>query len=70
MTGKEFIEAVSNAQRDIADILLDVFARTDSDEARLPSKRQKDLADIVRLVESHPELAGSLPPHMRDRLAL
>jgi hypothetical protein len=32
------------------------------DERRRPSKRQKDLLDIMRLVESHPELRHSLPP--------
>jgi hypothetical protein len=31
------------------------------DHARRPSKRQKDLLDIMRLVESHPELRGELP---------
>ena len=32
-----------------------------SDETRRGSKRQKDLADIMRLVETHPELRSSLP---------
>jgi hypothetical protein len=32
-----------------------------SDETRRGSKRQKDLADIMRLVETHPELKASLP---------
>ncbi|MBN2392113.1 MAG: nucleotidyl transferase AbiEii/AbiGii toxin family protein [Anaerolineae bacterium] len=32
-----------------------------ADPDRRPSKRQKDLADILRLVESHPHLAGLLP---------
>jgi hypothetical protein len=31
------------------------------DNARRASKRQKDLLDIMRLVESHPELKGGLP---------
>jgi hypothetical protein len=31
------------------------------DETRRGSKRQKDLADIMRLVETHPELRSSLP---------
>jgi hypothetical protein len=36
-----------------------------SDESRRRSKRQKDLADILRLVETHPDLASSLPPRLR-----
>jgi hypothetical protein len=32
-----------------------------SDETRRGSKRQKDLADIMRLVETHPELLSLLP---------
>ena len=31
------------------------------DQTRRPSKRQKDLLDITRLLESHPELRGELP---------
>ena len=38
------------------------------DESRRPSKRQKDLADIARLVEAQPELAERLPEAVRDRL--
>lgn len=34
------------------------------DESRRPSKRQKDLLDIMRLVESHPELKTDLPPEL------
>ena len=33
-----------------------------SDDTRRKSKRQKDLADIMRLVETHPELISQLPP--------
>lgn len=39
------------------------------DETRRPSKRQKDLADIARLVEARPELAEHLPDAVVDRLA-
>ena len=35
-----------------------------SDTERRPSKRQKDLLDIMRLVESHPELRNELPPEL------
>jgi hypothetical protein len=36
-----------------------------ADPERRPSKRQKDLADILRLVESHPHLAQLLPETIR-----
>ena len=37
-----------------------------SDEERRKSKRQKDLADIMRLVESHPQLNDALPEDIRN----
>ena len=39
-----------------------------SDEQRRMSKRQKDLADIMRLVEAYPDLAGKVPSGIRDKL--
>ncbi|MBW2038240.1 MAG: hypothetical protein JRI46_01365 [Deltaproteobacteria bacterium] len=39
-----------------------------SDEQRRMSKRQKDLADIARLVEVYPDLADKVPSEIRDRL--
>jgi len=39
-----------------------------ADPNRRASKRQKDLADILRLVENHPELAGELPPAIARHL--
>ncbi len=39
------------------------------DERRRGSKRQKDLLDIMRLVEAHPELKPELPPELSSRLA-
>ena len=39
-----------------------------SDKARRKSKRQKDLSDIMRLVESHPELRSQLPPEIVSQL--
>jgi len=39
-----------------------------SDETRRRSKRQKDLADIMRLVESYPELENVLPEAIREVL--
>jgi len=38
------------------------------DERRRPSKRQKDLLDIMRLVESHPELRSLLPPELASKI--
>ncbi len=38
------------------------------DSRRRPSKRQKDLLDIARLVEAHPGLASFLPADVTDRL--
>ncbi len=37
-----------------------------SDEQRRKSKRQKDLADIFRLVESYPHLRDLLPESLKD----
>jgi hypothetical protein len=38
------------------------------DQTRRPSKRQKDLLDIMRLIESHPELKGDLPAELVERM--
>jgi hypothetical protein len=38
------------------------------DHRRRPSKRQKDLLDIMRLVESHPELKANLPLEIKSQL--
>lgn len=38
------------------------------DERRRPSKRQKDLLDIMRLVEAHPELSDKVPTEIATRL--
>lgn len=38
------------------------------DSKRRPSKRQKDLLDIMRLVESHPDLRSELPQELADQL--
>ena len=39
------------------------------DAHRRPSKRQKDLLDITRLVEVHPQLQARLPADVAQRLA-
>jgi hypothetical protein len=38
------------------------------DETHRPSKRQKDLADIARLLEAHPYLRSGVPQEILDRL--
>lgn len=38
------------------------------DAARRQSNRIKDLADIARLVEAHPELWHQLPPELQDQI--
>jgi hypothetical protein len=38
------------------------------DETRRRSKRQKDLADILRIIETFPELATNLPQSLKEQL--
>jgi hypothetical protein len=38
------------------------------DERRRQSKRQKDLLDIMRLVEAHPELKSQLPRELASQI--
>jgi hypothetical protein len=38
------------------------------DKTRRRSKRQKDLTDILRLLESYPRLSGLLPPEIQKEL--
>ena len=40
-----------------------------SDQQRRRSKRQKDLADISRLIEAYPSLTDKVPAEIRDKLA-
>ena len=52
---------------DVADLLQGkVWAVEDA--TRRASKRQKDLADIGRLIEAYPELRGRMPSEILDRL--
>jgi hypothetical protein len=37
------------------------------DPQRRKSKRQKDLADILRVVQTHPELKNRLPPEIESQ---
>jgi hypothetical protein len=39
-----------------------------SDEQRRKSKRQKDLADIIRLTEEDPSLIDRIPASIRERI--
>jgi hypothetical protein len=39
-----------------------------SDEERRMSKRQKDLADIARLIEAYPELVNKVPTEISNKL--
>lgn len=38
------------------------------DPERRASKRRKDLLDIERLIEAHPQLRSRVPPEIIDRL--
>ncbi len=38
------------------------------DVSRRPSKRQKDLADIARLLKAYPDLRQKVPAEVLDRL--
>jgi len=70
-----FVERAS--VRDVLGLALPVAALEDvlqgkvwaaQDAQRQPSKRQKDLADIARLLEAHPELRARVPQDVLDRL--
>ena len=39
-----------------------------ADQARRRSKRQKDLADILRIIEIYPQLKAKLPPSLQEEL--
>jgi hypothetical protein len=39
-----------------------------SDTDRRQSKRLKDLGDIARLIEAHPDLWDSLSPELKERI--
>ena len=39
-----------------------------ADQTRRRSKRQKDLADILRIIEIHPQLKAKLPPSLQEEL--
>jgi hypothetical protein len=39
-----------------------------ADQTRRRSKRQKDLADILRIIEIYPKIKGKLPPSLQEEL--
>jgi hypothetical protein len=39
-----------------------------ADKARRRSKRQKDLADILRIIEIYPQFKAKLPPSLQEEL--
>jgi hypothetical protein len=66
-----------SAQRNVLGYSLSVASLQDvlrgkvwaySDAERRKSKRQKDLSDIIRLVDAHPELRTQLPPEIVSQL--
>lgn len=72
---EDFAERAS--ERDVLGLRLPVASLVDVlqgkvwaalDETRRGSKRQKDLADISRLLEAHPELRSRVPQSLLDRL--
>jgi hypothetical protein len=70
-----FVERASS--RDVLGLSLPVAAVEDviqgkvwaaQDPGRRPSKRQKDLADISRLLEAYPDMRSRVPQDVLDRL--
>lgn len=62
---------------DVHGILMRVASREDTlrgkleayrDPERRPSKRQKDLADIARMLEAHPAFVSAVPEEIRRKL--
>lgn len=45
-----------------------VWAYMDQTRQRQRSKRQKDLADILRIIEAYPQLVSKLPPSLKEEL--
>ena len=77
-TDPRYAEFVDRAERrDVLGLTLPVARVEDvlqgkiwasGDRARCPSKRQKDLADIARLLESYPRLRDVVPEEILARL--
>ena len=77
-TDPRYLEFVPRAERrEVLGTVVPVAAIEDllqgkiwaaSDPARRPSKRQKDLADIARIIESYPGLRERVPEDILARL--
>ena len=67
MAGKEKVLGMKLRVADIKDVLQGKIWAV-KDTTRRPSKRQKDLADIGRLIEAFPELREKVPQEVQDRL--
>jgi hypothetical protein len=39
-----------------------------ADQTRRRSKRQKDLADILRIIENYPQFKANLPPNIKEQI--
>lgn len=39
-----------------------------ADQTRRRSKRQKDLADILRIIEKYPQFKANLPPNLKEQI--
>ena len=72
---QEFVSAAKD--RDVLGYRMNVASLEDvlqgkvwayMDRTRRKSKRQKDLADILRIIETYPELESSLPEGLREEL--
>lgn len=61
LTKRDFTRRILNGKKDVLQAFL---------ETRRPSKRQKDLADILRLVEKRKDLARFIPAALKSRLSL
>jgi len=77
-TDPRYQRFVSNAEdRDVLDYSMKIAKLEDvlqgkvwayMDKTPRKSKRQKDLADIFRIIEKYPQLKTSLPKHLQDEL--
>ena len=62
-----FVEPVVSLDLDLV-VAAEDLTWAAQDPTRRPSKRQKDLADISRLLEAHPALRSRVPDDILSRL--
>jgi len=76
-TDPRYFAFVDRAARDVLGLRLPVARLEDvlhgkiwavTDASRRPSKRQKDLADVARLLEAYPELRSQVPADVTAKL--